>query len=79
VNCHPLLRGGRREKGYSHGLSTSQMHVMASICHTLFPFAPSEETSQHQQPLSPSVSHVPFPEEVIFQTLTSILYSMMHN
>ncbi|QCD97758.1 long-chain-alcohol oxidase FAO2 [Vigna unguiculata] len=63
VNCHPLLRGGRREKGYSHGLSTSQMHVMASICHTLFPFAPSEETSQHQQPLSPSVSHVPFPEE----------------
>ncbi|KAK8473528.1 hypothetical protein PHAVU_001G162800 [Phaseolus vulgaris] len=54
VNCHPLLRGGRREKGYSHGLSTSQMHVMASICNTLFPSLPLNPlTNETSQPLSP--------------------------
>ncbi|KAL9285063.1 hypothetical protein ACSQ67_024593 [Phaseolus vulgaris] len=54
VNCHPLLRGGRREKGYSHGLSTSQMHVMASICNTLFPSLPLDPlTNETSQPLSP--------------------------
>lgn len=71
-NCHPLLRGGnrRREKGYSHGLSTSQMHVMASICDALFPSLPFNELNKdnsQNQPLSTfyntSASQFPFPDE----------------
>lgn len=68
-DCHPLLRGGRRkEKGYSHGLSTTQMHVLASICDTLFP---SIILNNENQSLSSfyraSGSQFPFPDEVIFQ------------
>ncbi|KAL2321069.1 hypothetical protein Fmac_030038 [Flemingia macrophylla] len=68
-SCHPLLRGGRtREKDYSHGLSTTQIHVMASICDTLYPSLPlNDQNSQHQQLLSTfynmSASHVPFSDE----------------
>ncbi|KAL5059730.1 hypothetical protein RYX36_031334 [Vicia faba] len=64
-DCHPLLRGGRRkEKGYSHGLSTTHMHVLASICDTLFP---SIQFNNENQPLSSfyttSGSQFPFPDE----------------
>ncbi|XP_004493801.1 long-chain-alcohol oxidase FAO2 [Cicer arietinum] len=67
-DCHPLLRGGRKtEKGYSHGLSTSQMHVMASICDTLFPSLPLNKHISQNQILSSfysaSGSHFPFPDE----------------
>ncbi|KAK7336889.1 hypothetical protein VNO77_17440 [Canavalia gladiata] len=71
-SCHPLLRGGRkiREKGYSHGLSKTQMHVMATMCDTLLPSLPLEslkmENSEHQA-LSTfyktSGSQAPFPDE----------------
>nr|KYP62436.1 putative GMC-type oxidoreductase Rv0492c/MT0511/MT0512 family [Cajanus cajan] len=67
-SCHPLLKGGRRrEKGYSHGLSTTQMHVMASICDTLFPSLPLNNQNSQHQPLSTfyntSASQLPFPDE----------------
>lgn len=69
--CHPLLRGGnrRKDKDYSHGFSKTQMHVMASICDTLFPsLSFNKETSQQHQLLSPfysaSGSQYPFPDEV---------------
>ncbi|CAH9131048.1 unnamed protein product, partial [Cuscuta epithymum] len=39
-NCHPLLRGGRRETKYSHGLSSSEMEALSSVCETLLPPLP---------------------------------------
>jgi len=70
-DSHPLLRGGRRkEKGYSHGFSTSQMHVLASICDTLFPSIPSNKQVSQDESLSSfystSGSQFPFPDEVLF-------------
>jgi hypothetical protein len=70
-DSHPLLRGGRRkEKGYSHGFLTSQMHVLASICDTLFPSIPlNKEVSQDENLSSfytTSGSQFPFPDEVLF-------------
>ncbi|KAK7396447.1 hypothetical protein VNO78_17463 [Psophocarpus tetragonolobus] len=75
-NCHPLLRGGRKrqEKGYNHGLSTTQMHVLAAICDTLFPSLPFNSLNNNNnnqtsppQPLldfyNTSASQVPFPDE----------------
>lgn len=36
--CHPLLSRERREcRKYSHGFSSSQIHVLDSICETLIP------------------------------------------
>ncbi|RYR52932.1 hypothetical protein Ahy_A06g027789 [Arachis hypogaea] len=65
-NCHPLLRGGnRREKGYSHGLSSSQMQVMASFCEALLPSLPLNKEQNHALSAFYSVSgsQAPFPDE----------------
>ncbi|GAU43435.1 hypothetical protein TSUD_334980 [Trifolium subterraneum] len=67
-DCHPLLRGGRRkEKGYNHGLSTTQMHVMATICDTLFPSLPLNKENSQDEVLSSfystSGSQFPLPDE----------------
>ncbi|KAK2417828.1 long-chain-alcohol oxidase FAO4A [Trifolium repens] len=67
-DCHPLLRGGRRKEiGYSHGLSTAQMHVMATICDTLFPSLPLNKEFSQDEVLSSfystSGSQFPFPDE----------------
>ncbi|KHN02487.1 Long-chain-alcohol oxidase FAO2 [Glycine soja] len=68
-SCHPLLRGGRRreEKGYNHGLSTTQMHVMAAICDALIPSLPLNKDTSQDQALSDfyntSASQLPFPDE----------------
>lgn len=35
--CHPLLRGGRRETKYTHGLPSSDMETLTSICEVLLP------------------------------------------
>ncbi|KAK7278431.1 hypothetical protein RJT34_23459 [Clitoria ternatea] len=35
--CHPLLRGGRRDRKYKHNLSSPEMESLASICEALLP------------------------------------------
>ena len=72
-NCHPLLRGGRREKGYSHGLTSSQMKEMAAICEALLPPSPldsiNKENPENHTIVSfheASGSNHPFPDEVSF-------------
>ncbi|KAE9621893.1 hypothetical protein Lal_00032366 [Lupinus albus] len=72
-SCHTLLKGGRkREKGYRHGFSSSQMHEMASICDTLLPSLPLDTTlnkdniEDHDALLqfyTISGSQPPFPDE----------------
>ncbi|KAK6161260.1 hypothetical protein DH2020_004641 [Rehmannia glutinosa] len=48
TECHPLLRGGRRETKYSHGYSTSELETLASICEVLLP--PISLSSHHNYP-----------------------------
>ncbi|KAM7485390.1 hypothetical protein LguiA_001399 [Lonicera macranthoides] len=38
---HSLLKGGRRERKYSHGFSSGEMESLASICEVLLPPLPS--------------------------------------
>lgn len=68
---HPLLRGGRRVSGYSHGFSSAQIRSLAAICETLIPpLTPetiSKEYSDNQAILSfykASGSQPPIPDEV---------------
>ncbi|KAK6138868.1 hypothetical protein DH2020_027390 [Rehmannia glutinosa] len=48
TECHPLLRGGRRETKYSHGYSTSELETLATICEVLLP--PIPLNSHHNYP-----------------------------
>lgn len=77
MNCHPLLKGKggtKREKGYSHGLSSNQMHEMAAICDALLPSLPLDTLNNKDTPqdhtllafYKASGSQAPFPDEVIF-------------
>lgn len=43
--CHPLLKGGRREGKYTHGLTSSDMETLASICEVFLP--PIQQNSVH--------------------------------
>ncbi|KAF1002761.1 hypothetical protein AG4045_001021 [Apium graveolens] len=43
--CHPLLKGGRRESKYTHGLTPSDMETLASICEVFLP--PIQQNSVH--------------------------------
>ncbi|KAL4330142.1 hypothetical protein AHAS_Ahas13G0370500 [Arachis hypogaea] len=66
---HPLLRGGnKREKGYSHGLSSSQMQVMASFCEVLLPSLPLNKEQNYTLSTFYNISdsHAPFFYEVNF-------------
>ncbi|XAR57449.1 Long-chain-alcohol oxidase [Bertholletia excelsa] len=38
--CHRLLKGGRRETKYSHGFSVGEMEALASVCQTILPPLP---------------------------------------
>ncbi|KAI4349366.1 hypothetical protein L6164_009959 [Bauhinia variegata] len=69
-SCHPLLRGGRREKAYRHGLCSTQMQAMAAICEALLPPLPLDAMNKEHpedQALSffdqVSGSQPPFPDE----------------
>ncbi|KAL2506546.1 Long-chain-alcohol oxidase FAO3 [Abeliophyllum distichum] len=73
-NCHPLLKGGRRETKYSHGFSASDMETLTSICEVILPSLPlnSEEISAKndqskraiQSFYNASGSQYPIPDEV---------------
>ncbi|CAL9227200.1 unnamed protein product [Arabidopsis halleri] len=61
---HPLLRSKKREDGYNHGFSPSQIQSLAVICQTLLP---PETTSEHQAVNSFNVASStlpPFTDEV---------------
>ncbi|KAL0456965.1 UNVERIFIED_CONTAM: Long-chain-alcohol oxidase FAO1 [Sesamum latifolium] len=72
--CHPLLRGGRRETKYSHGFSTSELEILTSICEVLLPPIPlmnSQESSakndvdqSYEAFYNASGSQYPVPDEV---------------
>ncbi|CAH9129471.1 unnamed protein product [Cuscuta epithymum] len=63
----PSLKGGRRRKKYSHGLSPSQYQALASICEALIPPQPPPATGDDPKSLSSfyssSASDPPFPDE----------------
>ncbi|KAK4427831.1 Long-chain-alcohol oxidase FAO1 [Sesamum alatum] len=73
--CHPLLRGGRRETKYSHGFSTSELEILTSICEVLLPPIPSTNShgenstkndvdQSHEAFYKASGSQYPVPDEV---------------
>ncbi|KAI8011913.1 Long-chain-alcohol oxidase FAO1 [Camellia lanceoleosa] len=73
--CHPLLRGGRRETKYSHGFSAAQMESLASVCEAILPSLPfnSLDVAQSQAQTNKksiqffhkaSGSHNPVPDEI---------------
>ncbi|KAF8027704.1 hypothetical protein BT93_E0580 [Corymbia citriodora subsp. variegata] len=69
---HPLLRGGRRERKYSHGFSPAQIQALAAICETLIPSVSLDSINPkipHDDPAlhgfySASGSQPPAPDEV---------------
>lgn len=71
--CHPSLKGGRRETKYSHGLSSKELETLASICETFLPplslnHDPPEKDGQSQKAIQSfyeaSGSQYPIPDEV---------------
>ncbi|KAL5542313.1 hypothetical protein UlMin_010023 [Ulmus minor] len=71
--CHPLLKGKRRESKYNHGLSEAEMQSLASLCEVLMPPLPLMSSLQvKEEPPSKAVqsffeasgAQTPFPEEV---------------
>lgn len=56
-DCHPLLKGGRRESKYTHGLTPSDMETLASLCEVFLP--PIQQNSAHDiENAEPSVEHI---------------------
>lgn len=74
---HPRLRGGRRrEEGYGHGFSPSQIQSLAAMCEAFIPSLPMEElhvSSGKEDPPTKSLrafylasgSEYPVPDEVL--------------
>ncbi|KAL1808576.1 hypothetical protein ACET3Z_025566 [Daucus carota] len=56
-DCHPLLKGGRRESKYTHGLTSSDMETLASLCEVFLP--PIQQNSAHDiENAEPSGEHI---------------------
>ncbi|XP_010262397.1 PREDICTED: long-chain-alcohol oxidase FAO2-like [Nelumbo nucifera] len=82
--CHPLLRGGRRQGSYSHGFSLSEMQVVTAICEALIPPIPlgSLHVNGKESPPSKSIqsfylasgSQKPIPDEVAELIVTKALW-----
>lgn len=74
--CHSLLRGGRRQGGYTHGFSSYEMQSLAAICGALIPSVPlgSVHVNGREDPSSKTLeafylasgSQEPIPDEVIW-------------
>ncbi|KAK1379768.1 Long-chain-alcohol oxidase [Heracleum sosnowskyi] len=72
--CHPLLKGGRRESKYTHGFPPHDLQTLASICEVFLPPVPKnsvpfsskgDRTDQHIQSFLESSGSDNFvPEEV---------------
>lgn len=72
--CHPLLKGGRRESKYTHGFPSGDLETLASICEVFLPPVPQnsvpfssngDRTDEHIQSfLESSGSENFIPEEV---------------
>ncbi|KAL1203197.1 Long-chain-alcohol oxidase FAO4B [Cardamine amara subsp. amara] len=59
---HPLLRSKKREEGYNHGFSPSQIQTLAVICQTLLP-PPSQQQAVDSFNIASS-TQPPFTDEV---------------
>ncbi|KAL8525139.1 hypothetical protein ACS0TY_014671 [Phlomoides rotata] len=73
--CHPLLKGGRRETKYTHGYSASEIQTLMSISEVLLPPIPPHVShdnttkDEHNQSavdsfFQSSASQYPVPDEV---------------
>ncbi|XP_059632327.1 long-chain-alcohol oxidase FAO1 [Cornus florida] len=51
-DCHPLLRGGRRQSKYDHGFSRSDMETLASICEVFLPSLPLNNNNNNSLELT---------------------------
>lgn len=72
--CHPLLRGGRKDNKFRQGFSSSEMESLASICEVILPPLPMDalKIKKHDDVSiedveffwNTSASHYPIPHEV---------------
>ena len=70
---HPLLRGGRRKSGYTHGFSSAQIQSLSAICETLVPPLPLDTINNKDNSADQAALHAfykvsgaepPVPDEV---------------
>ncbi|KAK8631048.1 hypothetical protein V6N13_079813 [Hibiscus sabdariffa] len=68
IGGHPLLRGGRRKTGYTHGFSSAQIQSLSAICEALIPPLPLDSPAHHPSSLhafyKASGAEPPVPDEV---------------
>lgn len=74
AECHPTLKGGRRETKYSHGYPPYELETLTSISEAFIPPIPlnSDEDSTNKAADSfyqSSASQYPVPDEVYMHTI----------
>lgn len=71
-NSHPLLRGGKKQSGSTHGFSPSQIQTFSSICEAFIPPLPLPQPEEHKNSIhnpllqsffQASGSNSPIPDE----------------